>query len=61
MPIKSIVIDDKQTTAKRISSDKVQLDLVALPLDENSDAEPNLTIRLYINGQLLQNLQSSAD
>ncbi|MEI7918928.1 MAG: hypothetical protein WCH65_01580 [bacterium] len=61
MPIKSIIIDNKQTTAKRIAPDKVQLDLVALPLDEQNDTEPNLDIRLYINGQLLQNLQSSAD
>jgi len=61
MPIKSIIIDNKQTTAKRIAPDKVQLDLVALPLDEQNDAEPNLDIRLYINGQLLQNLQSGAN
>ncbi|MEI7918924.1 MAG: hypothetical protein WCH65_01560 [bacterium] len=61
MPIKSIIIDNKQTTAKRIAPDKVQLDLVALPLDEQNDTEPNLDIRLYINGQLLQNLQSGAD
>ncbi len=61
MPIKSIIIDNKQTTAKRIAPDKVQLDLVALSLDEQNDTEPNLDIRLYINGQLLQNLQSGAD
>jgi hypothetical protein len=61
MPIKSIIIDNKQTKAKRIAPDKVQLDLVALPLDEQNDTEPNLDIRLYVNGQLLQNLQSGAD
>jgi hypothetical protein len=61
MSIKSIIIDNKQTTAKRIALDKVQLDLVALPLDEQNDTEPNLDIRLYVNGQLLKNLQSGAD
>ena len=61
MSIKSIIIDNKQTTAKRVSSDKVQLNLVAIPLDEQNDAEPNLNLRLYINGQLFQNLQSGPD
>jgi hypothetical protein len=40
MPIKSIVIDNKQTKAQRIAPDKVQLNIVALPLDEQNDTEP---------------------
>lgn len=61
MPITSIIIDNTQTTAKRVAPDKVQLDLVALPLDEQNNTEPNLGIRLYVNGQLLQDLQSGLD
>ena len=61
MPIKSIIIDNKQTTAKRIAPDKVQLSLVAVPLDAQNDAEPNLSLRLYVNSHLLQTLQSGPD
>jgi hypothetical protein len=57
----SIVIDNKQTKAQRIAPDKVQLDIVALPLDEQNDAEPNLDLRLYVNGELFQNLQSNSE
>lgn len=61
MFIKSIIIDGKQTTAERIAPDKVQLNLVAIPLDEQEDAEPCISLRLFVNGKLLQNLESGAD
>ena len=61
MSIKSIIIDNKQTTAKRIAPDKIQLNLVAIPFDEQNDVEPNTELRLYINGELFQNLQSGSD
>ena len=51
MSINSIIIDDAQTKAKRIAPDKVQLDLFV-------KTEPNMDVRLYINGQLFQNLMS---
>ncbi len=61
MSIKSIIIDNKQTTAKRVAPDKVQLDLVALPLDEQNNTGPNMDFRLYVNGMLLQNIQSNTE
>jgi hypothetical protein len=60
MPVTSIIID-KKTTAQRIAPDKVQLNIVAFPLDEENNAEPNLELRVYINGELLQNLNSDAN
>jgi len=60
MLVNSIIIDN-QTKAQRITSCKVQLHLVAMPLDEDNDTEPNMSLRLFINDQLLQNLQSDID
>lgn len=60
MPITSIIIDNK-TKAQRIAPGKVQLHLVAMPLDEQNDMEPNVSIRLFVNDKLLQNLISDAE
>lgn len=58
MSIKSIIIDNKQTTAKRIAPDKVQLNLVAMSFDEQNDGEPHLSLRLFVNGDILKTLQT---
>ncbi len=57
MTIKKIIIDDK-TQAKQLDSNKIQLDLIAFPLNEGNQKEPDVEIKLYVDNQLLQNLTS---
>jgi len=57
MPITKIVIDDK-TQAKQLTDDKIQVNLIAYPLNEENQKEPDAELKLFINSQLLQNITS---
>lgn len=57
MWIKRIVIDEK-TQAKQVDQNKIQLDLLAYPLNEGNQKEPDAEFKLYVNNQLLQNISS---
>jgi hypothetical protein len=56
MWLKSILIDKAEI--KKISNDKWELHLEVLSLDENNDLEPNVSLKLYINNELVKTLIS---
>jgi len=49
MTLKSILIDSNKTKAMKIDDDKVQVDIVAIPVDEENDVELSVKVGLYIN------------
>ena len=57
MAIKKIIIDNS-TQAKELDVNTIQLDLVAYPYNESNQKEPDAELRIFINNQLLQNLNS---
>jgi len=59
MSITSIIIDN-QTKATKLDSDKIQLDLLVFPVDEENNMEPEQELRLYINNELFGTLKSDA-
>lgn len=61
MTLKSILIDGNRTKAMKLGDDKVQVDIVALPVDEENDVELSVKVGLYINWQLFDNLESDLD
>jgi len=56
MWLKSILIDSAKI--EKISNSKWKLKLNILPLDENDDLEPNISLKLYINNELVKTLIS---
>lgn len=45
----------------KLGDDKIQVDIVAIPVDEENDVELSVKVGLYINWQLFDNLESDLD
>lgn len=59
MAIKKIVIDPRTKTTK-IDAGRVQLDIVAFPMNEQNQREPWAELRLYVNNSLVKIFISDA-
>ena len=59
MAIKKIVIDSRTKTTK-IDASRVQLDILAFPMNEQNQREPWAELRLYVNDSLVKTFISDA-